>query len=862
MLVVVQKKMSERDAVEDSFEEEDIVYEDDDELVDSEDDEESVIEDSDEEDALSLASEVESLASEVESLASDVESVFSGSSRSSSSDSSSSSRSSKSWKVSKSSKASRSHSRSGVARSSNGGKSSGARHLSDDSSAERYSSPSDDESTVIGCDFVDDIIVAEIIAEVRDVEPEKWCRLFEGSFFTNGGQLGHANLPSCVLNEDCTKVTVPSMYVKDIRSSNDLKLQAQTRDGTFRLPSISMSRRKFHTKPVDLTPLSEGWRSTKIGNRYFMSEETGAETGGYGLAQVVNKDNANELIVPRCFLEKLRDFVVRLNWKRGYAVFEVSRVGEDWFSVWNLQILGREEGGHAPFETNEKSQSALAITGGAKRYKKEYETARELGVKGSGKMIREYEAETIREPISAKDYVPTFWPNGKIPLVVDDPRLEVPGLEICRTADPDGGIQYEEKACSFFLPKPLYGLTFDLHSKELHKERLDCMGLFKAQDGELLTDGYSTALSALGATFLDVPVPEYVRIDDEMAGEISLVLCDEDSDRDVIALRCLKTKKYHEEVRKAFRELRKNLPSVPGTQMLKKAGAASLKSLATAATVSATVAASVAVGAAAEGTVVLDTKQKKKKTKSSTVNNSSESGRRVQVPVYEVSPLLRISQRWYDPTTLKLTFLKDHKAPRKLRYVDIRLKKPKKKKNVKSKKSSGAKSSSRKKHEQSVGTRSGKHAPNNVTDEQRSIVSEKTTEFADGTVKKETFFSDGTKVTVHSESMDDIVVSSKASAKNVPAVVTPMNDGDDDGTKLTEFSTFPSSNKTKHQGTASRKKKQGARTVAPTNRRSKGSGTSSSSSRKKTQRSVVSAPAGYAFKHGNGDFDDEEEHMC
>jgi len=66
-----------------------------------------------------------------------------------------------------------------------------------------------------------------------------------------------------------------------------------------------------------------------------------------------------------------QDFVVRLNWKRGYAVFEVSRrVGEDWFSVWNLQILGREEGGQTPFETNEKSQSALALTGGGKAIQK------------------------------------------------------------------------------------------------------------------------------------------------------------------------------------------------------------------------------------------------------------------------------------------------------------------------------------------------------------------------------------------------------------------------------------------------------------------------------------------------------------
>jgi hypothetical protein len=85
---------------------------------------------------------------------------------------------------------------------------------------------------------------------------------------------------------------------------------------------------------------------------------------------------------------------------------------------------------------------------------------------------------------------------------------------------------------------------------------------------------------------------------------------------------------------------------------------ASLKGLAT---VSASVAASIAVGAA----IVLDMKQKKKKAStSSIVNDDTEKGRRVQLPVYKVSPLLLIGQRWYDPTTLTQTFLKDHMAPR------------------------------------------------------------------------------------------------------------------------------------------------------------------------------------------------------
>jgi len=74
----------------------------------------------------------------------------------------------------KNSKAPRSYGHSSVARSSNMGKSSGSRHLSDDFSAEVEYFSDSDESTLVGCDFTDNVIVAEIINEVRDVEPEKW----------------------------------------------------------------------------------------------------------------------------------------------------------------------------------------------------------------------------------------------------------------------------------------------------------------------------------------------------------------------------------------------------------------------------------------------------------------------------------------------------------------------------------------------------------------------------------------------------------------------------------------------------------------------------------------------------------------
>jgi hypothetical protein len=225
---------------------------------------------------------------------------------------------------------------------------------------------------------------------------------------------------------------------------------------------------------------------------------------------------------------------------------------QDWFAISHLQVIGREEGGHAVFETSEKSQSALALTGGAKRYKNEYESARELGVRGSGRMIQEYEAETIRNPITAKDCVPTTWPSGKFLALVDEPRLEVPGLEICRTAHPDSSVlQYEEKVCTFMIPRPLFGLTFDLHSKKLHKEHLSCIGLYKAKDGHLLDEGYGSALSVLGSSFLDIDVPEYFRIGDaELEETLKEVLCDDEKERDALALCCVKTSKKHTETRK------------------------------------------------------------------------------------------------------------------------------------------------------------------------------------------------------------------------------------------------------------------------------------------------------------------------
>jgi len=81
-----------------------------------------------------------------------------------------------------------------------------------------FDSDSDEEygnrkstSAKCGCDYPDDVIIAEVIDEVHNDGPKKWCHLFEGACLTNAGQLGHSNLPECTLNYDTMTVTVLSM---------------------------------------------------------------------------------------------------------------------------------------------------------------------------------------------------------------------------------------------------------------------------------------------------------------------------------------------------------------------------------------------------------------------------------------------------------------------------------------------------------------------------------------------------------------------------------------------------------------------------------------------------------------------------
>lgn len=187
--------------------------------------------------------------------------------------------------------------------------------------------------------------------------------------------------------------------------------------------------------------------------------------------------------------------------------------------------------------------------------------------------------------------------------------------------------------------------------------------------------------------------------------------------------------------------------------MIKK----SAKAAGAAALTVATVAATTAVHVATEGVTPIYSLQTKKKN-SSDSDGIIENGRHVHFPVYEITPLIRLGKRWYDPFTLKQKFLKDHRIPKRLRYVDIRLKKTVKKKKTK-KRLTKSKNfiKERKDHDISVASsvrdkRSSKAKRAFITEEPqdgpRTVVSRKTTEFADGSIKKEVFFN-GTIVKLH-----------------------------------------------------------------------------------------------------------------
>lgn len=182
--------------------------------------------------------------------------------------------------------------------------------------------------------------------------------------------------------------------------------------------------------------------------------------------------------------------------------------------------------------------------------------------------------------------------------------------------------------------------------------------------------------------------------------------------------------------------------------MLKK----SAKAAGTAAVVVASVAVSAAVSVATDGSTGIYSLQPKKAEGSAKENDSDgvvENGRHVHYPVYELTPLVRLGKRWYNPFTLKQVFLKDHRVPKRIRYADIRLKKPKKSKTKK--RATKSKNFIKEKKERDIriassvrdkrSNQSRAVIADQSQDEQRTVVSRKTTEFADGSFKKEVFFS-------------------------------------------------------------------------------------------------------------------------
>lgn len=194
--------------------------------------------------------------------------------------------------------------------------------------------------------------------------------------------------------------------------------------------------------------------------------------------------------------------------------------------------------------------------------------------------------------------------------------------------------------------------------------------------------------------------------------------------------------------------------------MLKK----SAKAVGSAALAVGVVATTAAVSVATDGvTDVYFLNTKKKKNRVSTEKDSNdiiEEGKHVHYPVYELSPLIRLGKRWYNPFTLKQEFLKDHRYPKKIRYADIRLRKPKTKKGNKKRKTKSKNfikerqvreisvaESVRDPPKRSRRTK-GSAARTQSFEGARTVVSRKTTEFADGSVKKEIFFSGELKICI------------------------------------------------------------------------------------------------------------------
>lgn len=380
---------------------------------------------------------------------------------------------------------------------------------------------------------------------------------------------------------------------------------------------------------------------------------------------------------------------------------------------------------------------------------------------------------------------------------------------------------------------------------------------------------------------------EYFRVGDkEMEDTLKEVLCDDEKDRDALALRCVKTNKQHLEQRSVIPGgglLKKSEVFIPGQSLIKKAGSATVK----AGVATADVVANVAVGSAYDRGIVIDRSTKKKK-QSRAVEAYDDGavvrGRTAAFPVYEVHPLLRVAKRWYNPYTLKQEYLKDHRIPRKLRYVDIRLQvqRPKKSKKERKKRPTKSKNIIKERDDPSimpsVATRDGGSSRKKREvldgDGNRTVVSRKTTEFADGTIKKEIFFSDGSKAT---EVMESFSKTSKAPRKStsIPSSVPARHDSNDDAiTALTEQSSTSSKrSKTKSiksssnnepyvkQSSSSAKKASSAASVR-SSAKSSATRRSTKTSSSAQQRSTKTSSSRKSTKSRSKSTSQEKEYMC
>lgn len=316
-----------------------------------------------------------------------------------------------------------------------------------------------------------------------------WCHLFVGDRFRS--TTGRLPQPFSSQGE----LFVPSASFKDIVSISERTQVYSTTNGTVTERVCDFHYRKIVTENVQLDVFRGHRVMVGENHRYFLDPTNGPHDASEALKYAVNSNSEIELAMHHSLLVRFASFVQQHNDAGGYAVFESTKLSNNWFAIRKIVILGKEVPPRKPVEFHTASISHRLRKG--RTYLKEFTNAIVVGAGNSVDMVTGYYSGYRGvKPCICNVVTPSSWMDT---AVRNDPGSRfwlVPCHETTYKTIDNGTIQSSVRNVTVNVERPLYGKVFALQERS---SKTSCDKIVCTNETVKVSTRGGSVLSTLGA---------------------------------------------------------------------------------------------------------------------------------------------------------------------------------------------------------------------------------------------------------------------------------------------------------------------------------------------------------------------------